>query len=55
MIGIICIIVGIIAFSLWMWYEIKHPMDAEDEHEESVKFRERTIDKRRNNTLTEKT
>lgn len=42
MIGIVCIIVGIVTFSLWMWYELNNPMDAEDEHDEAVKFREQS-------------
>ena len=36
------VVIGIVSFILWMWYELKHPMDAKDEHEEAVKFREKS-------------
>lgn len=39
MIEIICVSVGLIVFILWMWYELKHPIDIDDEHDEAIKFR----------------
>lgn len=42
MISIIGIISCIFIFSLWMWYELKHPMDAKDEYDEAVEFREKS-------------
>lgn len=38
---IVCLVVLVIAaFAFWMKYEITHPLDADDEHNEAVKFRE---------------
>lgn len=38
---IVCLVVlAIVAFAFWMKYEITHPMDADDVHDEAIKFRE---------------
>lgn len=38
---IICLaVLLVVAFAFWMKYEIEHPLDADDEHNEAVKFRE---------------
>lgn len=39
MIEVIGIIGCIFVFVMWFWYELKHPMDADSEHDEAVKFR----------------
>lgn len=36
----IAVIVSAIGFSLWIWYELKHPLEVDDEQDKVVKFRE---------------
>lgn len=40
--GISIIVICVVSFVLWMWYEIKHPMGAEDDHDDAVEFREKS-------------